>query len=221
MTPPGNGTQEWREETIRVDGTELVVIKGGSRQAAAGTARGAGLAWMAQMECGAGADRTLLIPQHPGYNGTERAEWITQHPRHGGLLCALSASSRSSSRSTSSAFRSADGSRRRWRRAIPLSSARWCWWRRWESGRRKGDILDFFQMMAPQHLCRTVHDPDATPEFDAIVRRSGTRAVREVGGGAGADRALGVEAVHAQSQLAASPAGAAEAADAADVGPRG
>src|SRR5438132_1494450 len=37
----------------------------------------------------------------------------------------------------------------------------------------EGAILDFFQRMAPKHLYATVHDPDATPEFDELYGGQG------------------------------------------------
>jgi pimeloyl-ACP methyl ester carboxylesterase len=38
---------------------------------------------------------------------------------------------------------------------------------------RDGVILDFFQLMALKHLFVTVHDPDATPEFDDLYGGQG------------------------------------------------
>jgi pimeloyl-ACP methyl ester carboxylesterase len=38
---------------------------------------------------------------------------------------------------------------------------------------RQGEILDFFQLMAPKHLFATVKDPDRTPEFDTLYGGQG------------------------------------------------
>jgi pimeloyl-ACP methyl ester carboxylesterase len=172
MTPPGNGTQEWRDETIRVDGIELVVIKGGTGKPLLVLHEELGWPGWLNWNKALAHDRTLLIPQHPGYNGTERAEWITNirdmagfYARYlidqkieavdvigfslGGWIAAEMAACN-------------PGQFRKMVLVAPMGIRP-----------QEGDILDFFQMMAPQHLYSTVLDPDATPEFDQLYGGQG------------------------------------------------
>ncbi len=62
MTPPGNGTQEWRDETIRVDGIELVVIKGGTGKPLLVLHEELGWPGWLNWNKALAHDRTLLIP---------------------------------------------------------------------------------------------------------------------------------------------------------------
>jgi len=160
----GNGTKEWREETVRVDGTDLLVIKGGTGKPLLVLHDELGhpgwLAWHRALA----RRRTLLIPLHPGFGRTDRAEWMLSirdlagsYARYvkengvgpldvvgfslGGWIAAEMAASNPT----------------QFRRMVLVGPA----------GIRppQGEILDVFQMMAPQQLLASVLDPANTPEF--------------------------------------------------------
>ncbi|MCS6926458.1 MAG: alpha/beta hydrolase [Candidatus Binatia bacterium] len=69
--------QEWREETLRVAGTELSVIQGGTGNAVLVLHEELGhpgwLRWHSELA----RSHTLLIPQHPGFGKSPRVEWIS------------------------------------------------------------------------------------------------------------------------------------------------
>lgn len=172
MTPLGNGSQECREETVRVDEIDLVVIKGGSGRPLLVLHEELGWPGWLNWNKALARNHTLLIPQHPGYNRTERAEWMMSirdmagfYARYlleqkiapvdvigfslGGWIGAEMAACN-------------PGQFRKMVLVAPMGIRP-----------QEGDILDFFQMMAPQHLYSTVHDPDRTPEFDDLYGGQG------------------------------------------------
>jgi len=65
------------EETVKVGGTSLIVLKGGSGKPLLVLHEELGfpgwLRWNAEMA----KTRRLLVPMHPGFGRTERAEWIS------------------------------------------------------------------------------------------------------------------------------------------------
>lgn len=65
------------EGTVKVDGTNLVVLKGGSGKPVLVLHEELGfpgwLKWNAELA----KKRTLLVPLHPGFGRTDRAEWIS------------------------------------------------------------------------------------------------------------------------------------------------
>jgi pimeloyl-ACP methyl ester carboxylesterase len=156
--------KDWREETVKLDGADLIVVKGGAGRPLLVLHEELGhpgwLKWHATLA----KSRTLLIPLHPGFGRTERAEWMMSvrdlaafYARYlkeqglapidvigfsfGGWIAAEMAASNPS----------------QFRKLILVAPV----------GIRppRGEILDVFQMMAPQQLLATVLDPAATPEF--------------------------------------------------------
>jgi len=73
----GNGSREWKEETVQVDGTDLVVVKGGTGSPLLVLHEELGWPGWLKWNSALARNRTLIIPQHPGFNRTERAEWIS------------------------------------------------------------------------------------------------------------------------------------------------
>ncbi len=160
-------TKEWREESVSVDGTNLIVVKGGTGRPMLVLHDELGhpgwLKWTRAMA----RRRTLLIPLHPGFGRTERAEWMMSirdlagfYARYlkenglapldvigfslGGWIAAEMAASNPG----------------QFRKMILVAPA----------GIRppSGNILDVFQLMAPQQLMASVYDPPNTPEFPEL-----------------------------------------------------
>src|SRR5437016_55862 len=68
--------QQWHQETVNVDGTDLVVIKGGAGRPLLVLHDEMGhpgwLKWHVELA----KDHSLIIPLHPGFGITPRADWI-------------------------------------------------------------------------------------------------------------------------------------------------
>jgi pimeloyl-ACP methyl ester carboxylesterase len=68
--------QEWREETVRVAGTDLTCITGGSGAPVLVLHEELGhpgwLRWHSELA----RSRTVIIPQHPGFGKSPRVEWV-------------------------------------------------------------------------------------------------------------------------------------------------
>ena len=216
----GNSTAEWHEETVRVEDVDLIVAKGGSGKPLLILHEELGWPGWLKWNSALAQKHLLLIPQHPGFSRTVRSEWISNIRDMAGLYARYLADQK---------FAPVD--------AIGFSLGGWiaaemaaC-----NPGQfrklvlvapmgirpREGVILDFFQLMAPKHLYATVHDPDATPEFDEPLRRPGSGPVRTLGGSARTDRAARLDAVHAQSQPAPFAGSRSGFADFADLGTAG
>ncbi|HKV54093.1 MAG TPA: alpha/beta hydrolase [Candidatus Binataceae bacterium] len=168
----GNGSGEWREETVRVDDSDLKVVKGGSGKPLLVLHEELGWPGWLKWNAALAQKHGLLIPQHPGYTHTLRAEWISNirdmagfYARYlteqnlapvdaigfslGGWIAAEMAANN-------------PGLFRKLVLVAPMGIRP-----------REGAILDFFQLMAPKHLYATVFDPDATPEFDELYGGQG------------------------------------------------
>jgi pimeloyl-ACP methyl ester carboxylesterase len=168
----GNGSAQWREEIVRVDETDLKVVKGGTGKPLLILHEELGWPGWLKWNTALAEKHTLLIPQHPGYSHTDRAEWISNirdmagfYARYlveqnlapvdaigfsmGGWIAAEMAANN-------------PGQFRKLALVAPMGIRP-----------HEGAILDFFQLMAPKHLYATVHDPDAVPEFDNLYGGQG------------------------------------------------
>ncbi len=69
-------TQEWREETVQVAGTDLTLIQGGTGRPLLVLHEELGfpgwLRWNSELV----RSHTLIIPQHPGFGKSPRVEWV-------------------------------------------------------------------------------------------------------------------------------------------------
>jgi pimeloyl-ACP methyl ester carboxylesterase len=159
--------QDWKQETVPVDGTGLVVIRGGKGRPLLVLHEELGhpgwLKWHRELA----RDRELIIPLHPGFGVTPRAEWMWNirdlavfYARFlrewklaavdvigvslGGWIAAEMAANNPDQFS-------------RMVLVAPL-------------GIRPpvGELMDIFHMFAPAQLAAAVLDPDNTPEFDQL-----------------------------------------------------
>ena len=71
-----DNSREWHEETVKVDGINLRVIKGGTGAPLLILHDELGFPGWLKWNSELAKTRTLLIPLHPGYGATDRAEWI-------------------------------------------------------------------------------------------------------------------------------------------------
>jgi len=167
--------QQWRQETINVDGTDLAVIKGGSGRPLLVLHEEMGhpgwLKWHAEMA----RDRTVIIPLHPGFGVTPRADWIWNLRDLAGFYARFVREQKLSpvdvigfSLGGWVAAEMAANNQSQFKHMVLVGAA----------GVRppQGDILDIFQLMAPAELAATVLDPENTPEFDQLYGGIGPAA---------------------------------------------
>src|SRR5438132_613064 len=69
-------TQQWREETVRVDETDLIVIRGGTGKPLLVLHDELGYAGWMNWQATLARERSLVIPMHPGFGRTQPPEWI-------------------------------------------------------------------------------------------------------------------------------------------------
>ena len=168
----GNGSREWKEETVHVDGTDLVVVKGGTGDPLLVLHEELGWPGWLKWNSALARNRTLIIPQHPGFSRTERAEWISNIRDMAGFyarylleqnLAPIDAIGFSLGGWVAAEMAACNPAQFRKLVLVAPMGIR----------PRDGVILDFFQLMAPKHLFTTVHDPDATAEFDDLYGGQG------------------------------------------------
>jgi pimeloyl-ACP methyl ester carboxylesterase len=169
---PGNGTAEWREETVRVEDLDLLVVRGGSGKPLLVLHEELGWPGWLKWNSALAQKHMLLIPQHPGFSRTPRSEWITNIRDMAGLYARYLADQNLAPVDaigfslggwiTAEMAACNPGQFRKLVMVAPMGIRP-----------REGVILDFFQLMAPKHLFATVHDPDATPEFDELYGGQG------------------------------------------------
>ena len=68
--------QEWREETVRVAGTDLTLIQGGTGKPLLVLHEELGHPGWLRWHAALAQNRTLLIPLHPGFGKSPRMEWV-------------------------------------------------------------------------------------------------------------------------------------------------
>jgi pimeloyl-ACP methyl ester carboxylesterase len=168
----GNGSAQWREETVRVDDTDLIVVKGGTGNPLLILHEELGWPGWLKWNSALAQKHSLLIPQHPGFSRTPRAEWISNirdmagfygrylHEQNLAPIDVIGFSMGGWMAAEMTA-----GNPTQFRKLVLVAPM--------GIRPREGAILDFFQLMAPKHVYATVHDPDATPEFDELYGGQG------------------------------------------------
>ncbi len=168
-------TQQWHQDTVKVDGTDLAVIKGGSGRPLLVLHEEMGhpgwLKWHTELA----RDHSLLIPLHPGFGITPRADWIWNVRDLAGFYARFVREQKLApvdvigfSLGGWVAAEMAANNQDQFRRMVLVGAA----------GIRppQGEILDIFQLMAPAELAASVLDPDNTPEFDQLYGGIGPAA---------------------------------------------
>jgi pimeloyl-ACP methyl ester carboxylesterase len=167
--------QQWRQETVKVDGTDLAVIKGGSGRPLLVLHEEMGhpgwLKWHAELA----RDHSLIIPLHPGFSVTPRADWIWNIRDLAGFYARFIRLEKLAQVDVIGfslggwvAAEMAANNQTQFKRMVLAGAA----------GVRppQGEILDIFQLMAPAQLAAGVLDPDKTPEFDQLYGGIGPAA---------------------------------------------
>ena len=154
----------WHEETVNVDGTELVVVKGGSGKPLLVLHEELGHPGWLKWHADIARRRTVLIPLHPGFGRTERAEWIMNMRDMAGLyarylkesnLAPLDVIGFSLGGWIAAEMAASNPSQfRKMALVAPMGIKP-----------PTGYIQDFFQMMAPQQILASVLDPANTAEY--------------------------------------------------------
>jgi len=172
MTATGNGSQEWREETVQVDDTDLIIVRGGAGRPLLVLHEELGWPGWLKWNSALARNHTLMIPQHPGYSRTPRAEWISNIRDLAGFYARYVVEQNLAPLDVIGfslggwiAAEMAAGNPAQFRKMVLVAPM----------GIRptEGELLDFFQMMAPKHLEATVLDPEKTPEFGDLYGGQG------------------------------------------------
>lgn len=167
--------REWHEQTVKVDRTDLRVIKGGSGRPLLILHDELGYPGWLKWNSALAKNRTLLIPLHPGYGRTERAEWIMNIRDMAGFyarylqeqgLAPLDAIGFSLGGWIAAEM--AANNPNQFRKLVLVAP----------EGIKppEGDIMDFFQMMAPQHFAATMLNPAEVPEIADLYGGQGPEA---------------------------------------------
>jgi pimeloyl-ACP methyl ester carboxylesterase len=169
--------QAWRQETVHADGCDLIVIKGGKGRPLLVLHEEMGhpgwLKWHQELA----KDRELIIPLHPGFGVTPRAEWIWNIRDLAGFYARFIREQKLNpvdvigfSLGGWVAAEMAANNQEQFKRMVLVGPV----------GIRppegKGEILDIFQLMAPAQLAATVLDPEKTGEFEELYGGIGPQA---------------------------------------------
>jgi len=159
--------QEWREETLRVGQTDLLVVKGGSGKPLLVLHDELGHPGWLKWHAALARSRTLIIPLHPGYGKTPAPDWIRSIRDVAGLYSIMLRQQKllpvdviGFSLGGWIAAEMAAGNPDQFRRMVLVAPF----------GIRpvEGELQDIFQMMAPDQLRASVLDSEKTPEFTAL-----------------------------------------------------
>lgn len=172
-----DNSREWQQDTIKVGRDDLKVVKGGTGKPILILHDELGFPGWLGWNSALAKNRTLLIPLHPGFGPGERIEWISNirdmagfYARYlkeqvhepidvigfslGGWIAAEMAASNPG----------------QFRKMILVAP----------EGIRppegEGYILDFFQVMAPQHFAATMLNPAQVPEIAKMYGGQGPEA---------------------------------------------
>jgi len=72
--------REWRQETVRVGETDLMLVKGGKGKPLLILHEELGYPGWMKWNSSLARERTLMIPMHPGFGATAPPEWNRSPP---------------------------------------------------------------------------------------------------------------------------------------------
>ena len=160
-------SQEWTEETVRVAGTDLTMIKGGTGRPLLVLHEELGHPGWLRWHSGLAQGHTLYIPLHPGFDKSPRVEWIGGVRDLAGLYSRMLRDMELTQIDVIGfslggwiAAEMAASNAHQFRRMVLVAPA----------GIRppEGDIMDMFIVTARAYLDGSVHDPASTPEFATL-----------------------------------------------------
>ena len=170
-----DNSREWNEETVKVDGSNLRVIKGGTGAPLLILHDELGFPGWLRWNSELAKTRTLLVPLHPGFGATDRAEWISNIRDMAGFYARYLKEQKLApidvigfSLGGWIAAEMAAANPDQFEHMVLVAPA--------GIKPSEGEIADFFQMMAPDQLRATVLDPQRTPEFGELFGGIGPQA---------------------------------------------
>jgi pimeloyl-ACP methyl ester carboxylesterase len=157
-------TQEWREETVRVAGADLTIVRGGSGSPLLVLHEELGFPGWLRWNSELARNHTLMIPLHPGFGKTPRVEWVRGVRDLAGFyarvlrersLAPVDVIGFSFGGWIAAEMAACDA--KQFRRVVLVAP----------TGIRppQGDIMDAFTVTARAYLDASVHDIAHTPEF--------------------------------------------------------
>ena len=158
---------EWREETVKAEGTNLIVVRGGAGKPLLILHDELGYPGWLKWNSELAKSRALLIPMHPGFGRTERAEWTMSIRDMAGFYAKYLKDQGLApvdvmgfSLGAWIAAEMAANNPAQFGKMVLVAPA----------GIRppEGEILDVFRIMAIDQLLATVKDPANTPEFGIL-----------------------------------------------------
>ena len=157
----------WTEETVKVAGAELAMVKGGAGKPLLVLHDELGFpGWMAWNEKLA-QERTLLIPLQPGFGKTARIDWIQNYRDLGGFYSQVVREMKLEPADVIG-FSAGGYIAAEMAAADPKIFAHMVLVAPMGLKPAEGEIMDFFALTIRHHLRATVADPEATPEFAKI-----------------------------------------------------
>ncbi|HXW85243.1 MAG TPA: alpha/beta hydrolase [Candidatus Binataceae bacterium] len=168
-------SQEWRRETAQVGGSELVMVKGGSGKPLLILHDELGFPGWLKWNSALARRRTLVIPMHPGYGVSTAPEWLRNARDLAGFYSIFLRQQKLAPIDVIGfsfggwiAAEMAAANPEQFEHMVLVGPA--------GIKPSKGDIMDFFQVMAPDQLRATVYDPERTPEFKDLYGGIGPEA---------------------------------------------
>jgi pimeloyl-ACP methyl ester carboxylesterase len=159
--------RQWKEETVRVGGADLVCIEGGSGEPLLVLHEEVGHPGWLEWHSTFGGSRTILIPLHPGFGKSPRIDWIRSLRDLGCFYARFLREKKLApidvigfSLGGWLAAEMAVNDAKQFRRMVLVAPA----------GIRppEGEIMDQFTLTGRQFFEKTVLDPKRTPGFDAL-----------------------------------------------------
>jgi len=167
--------REWRQETVRLGGTDLVIEKGGRARPLLILHEELGYPGWMKWNSALAQDHTLLIPMHPGFGATAALDWIRSVRDLAGFYSIFVREQKLAPVDVIGfsfggwiAAEMAAANPDQFRRLILVAPA--------GIKPSHGEIADIFQMMAPDQLQSSVLDPENTPEFIDLYGGMGPEA---------------------------------------------
>jgi len=158
------GTQEWKEEKVRVAGTDVTVIQGGTGKPLLVLHEELGYPGWLRWHSELARTHTVMIPQHPNFGKTPQVEWVRSIRD---LACFYSRMIREQGKTPIDVIGFSMGGwiaaemavqdAKQFRRMVLVGA----------TGIKppQGDIMDMFQVTARNYLNASVHNIEGTPEF--------------------------------------------------------
>lgn len=167
--------RQWRTDVVRVAGWDLTVLKGGAGKPVLILHDELGFPCWLKWNSALAERRNLIVPMHPGYGVTSAPEWIRNVRDLAGFYSILLRQQKLApidvigfSLGGWIAAEMAAANPDQFEHMVLVAPA--------GIKPSEGEIADFFQMMAPDHLRATVLDPQRTPEFGELFGGIGPEA---------------------------------------------